>query len=226
MTCPQCHVRNPAASVLSFPANLALIQIKQKSPVDTCEIHSKAIEAYCNTDKKVLCVSCILDDGHKSHDITSISKAAIRQKDILNAYSGSVLMNESLLTKEEQELEFSSKNLKENFERIQEDFHNLYDSIREAISIREAEVIEKMKQILQNELNNIENKHTANQKQLCIVQSFKNELLRNEAEGDLEIMSKALRREGLAKQACVKSNGIPKNDPFAQFSRDSEANFF
>ena len=102
----------------------------------------------------------------------------------------------------------------------------MYDSIREAISIREAEVIEKMKQILQNELNNIENKHTANQKQLCIVQSFKNELLRNEAEGDLEIMSKALRREGLAKQACVKSNGIPKNDPFAQFSRDSEANFF
>ena len=86
--------------------------------------------------------------------------------------------------------------------------------------------LEKMKQILQNELNNIENKHTANQKQLCIVQSFKNELLRNEAEGDLEIMSKALRREGLAKQACVKSNGIPKNDPFAQFSRDSEANFF
>ena len=77
-------------------------------------------------------------------------------------------MNESLLTKEEQELEFSSKNLKENFERILEDFHKLYDSIREAISIREAEVIEKMKQILQNELNNIENKHTANQKQLCI----------------------------------------------------------
>ena len=117
VVCPQCNVKNQAASVLSFPANLALIQLKQKSPIDTCEIHSKAIEAYCNTDKKVLCVSCILDDGHKSHDITSISKAALRQKDILNAYSGSILMNETLISKEEQELDTIGKNYKDTFER-------------------------------------------------------------------------------------------------------------
>ena len=226
LTCPQCHTKNPAASVLSFPANLALIQLKQKSPIDTCEVHTKTIEAYCNTDKKVLCVSCILDDGHKSHDITSIAKAALRQKDILNAYSGSVQMNEALLTKEEQELESTTKALKENFERLQEELHGYYENIKEAINAREVENLEKMRAIWQNEVNGIENRHNTNQKQLCIIQSFKNELMRNEVENDLEIMSKAAKRENLAKQACVKSNGPPKADPFAQFSRDNEANFF
>ena len=212
--------------MLSFPANLALIQLKQKSPIDTCEIHSKAIEAYCNTDKKVLCVSCILDDGHKSHDITSISKAALRQKDILNAYSGSILMNETLISKEEQELDTIGKNYKDTFEKIQEELHGYYENIKEAIQIREAENIDKMKAILQNELGGIENRHNSNQKQLCIIQSFKNELLRNEVENDLEIMSKASKRENLAKQACIKNNSMPKADPFVQFSRDNEANFF
>lgn len=225
ITCPQCNVKNPAASVLSFPANLALIQLKQKSPIDTCEIHTKAIEAYCNTDKKVLCVSCILDDGHKSHDITSISKAAQRQKDIFNAYSGSVQMNEALLLKEEQELDTVGKGLKENFEKIQEELHGYYENIKDAIVARESENFEKMKTIWQNEVNMIENRHNSNQKQLCIIQSFKNELLRNEVENDLEIMSKAVKRENLAKQACVKTTGTPKNNPFAQFSRDNEANY-
>jgi influenza virus NS1A-binding protein len=226
LSCPQCHVKNPAASVLSFPANLALIQIKQKSPIDTCEIHSKAIEAYCNTDKKVLCVSCILDDGHKSHDITSISKAALRQKEILNTYSSSILANETLINKEEQELDQIGKSLKENFEKLQEEFHAIYETIKETIDQREAENTEKMKNVLQAELNGIENRHNLNQKQLCIIQSFKNELLRNEVESDLEIMSKASKRENLAKQASLKTSGLPKTDPCTQFSRDSEANFF
>lgn len=224
--CPQCKVKNPANSVLSFPANLALMTLKQQSPIETCEIHNKAIEAYCNTDKKVLCVSCILDDGHKSHDITSITKAALRQKDILNAYSGSVLMNEAIINKEEQDLDSSSKSIKENFDRIQEDLHSIYESIKELIDLREKENTEKMKSLMQAELANIENRRTSNQKQLCIIQNFKNELLRNEVECDLEIMSKAGKRESLAKQACAKSSFAGKSDPFGVFSRDNEANFF
>ena len=226
VTCPQCKVKNPANSVLSFPANLALMTLKQQSPIETCEVHSKAIEAYCNTDKKVLCVSCILDDGHKSHDITSIAKAALRQKDILNAYSGSILMNETMINKEEGELDGLSKSIKDSFEKIQDELHGIYESIKEAIEIREKENTEKMKTILQTELNSIENRRTSNQKQLCIIQSFKNELLRNEVESDLEIMSKAIKRESLAKQACSKSSFNPKADSFSQFSRDNEANFF
>ena len=224
--CPQCKVKNPANSVLSFPANLALMTLKQQSPIETCEIHNKAIEAYCNTDKKVLCVSCILDDGHKSHDITSITKAALRQKDILNAYSGSVLMNEAIINKEEQDLDSGSKSIKDNFERIQEDLHSIYESIKDLIDLREKENTEKMKALMQAELVNIENRRTSNQKQLCTIQNFKSELLRNEVESDLEIMSKAAKRESLAKQACAKSVFAGKSDPFGQFSRDNEANFF
>ena len=30
-----------------------------------CEKHKKAIEAFCENDKQLLCIDCILQDGHK-----------------------------------------------------------------------------------------------------------------------------------------------------------------
>ena len=30
------------------------------------------IEAFCEKDKSLLCIDCILEDGHKNHEISSI----------------------------------------------------------------------------------------------------------------------------------------------------------
>jgi hypothetical protein len=37
-----------------------------------CETHFKKIEAFCMQDKVILCIDCILNDGHKNHEINSI----------------------------------------------------------------------------------------------------------------------------------------------------------
>ena len=45
-----------------------------------CETHNKRIEAFCDFEKKVLCIDCILNDNHKNHTILSIDKAQEKEK--------------------------------------------------------------------------------------------------------------------------------------------------
>lgn len=47
-----------------------------------CAIHNKKIEAYCSNDKLILCIDCILSDNHKTHEISSVSKAVENEKEI------------------------------------------------------------------------------------------------------------------------------------------------
>lgn len=37
-----------------------------------CKIHSKNLDAYCFTDKQLICIDCILENKHTSHDLLSI----------------------------------------------------------------------------------------------------------------------------------------------------------
>lgn len=39
--------------------------------------------AFCEKDKLLLCVNCILEDGHRNHPVDSISNAYLKEKDKL-----------------------------------------------------------------------------------------------------------------------------------------------
>ena len=49
-----------------------------------CEEHGKKIEAFCDQDKKVLCIDCILEQNHKNHEILSVEKAVQKEVYLLN----------------------------------------------------------------------------------------------------------------------------------------------
>jgi len=59
-----------------------------KSPEKTkCDTHSsKSLEAYCMMCRELLCIDCILNDGHKNHDICAIEKAAEVEKSRFNDF--------------------------------------------------------------------------------------------------------------------------------------------
>ena len=48
--------------------------------ISLCESHNKKIEAFCDLDKKILCIDCILNENHKNHEILSIEKASNKEK--------------------------------------------------------------------------------------------------------------------------------------------------
>jgi len=100
--CPECATENFAQSVSHFPKNLALLEIKKKSPknkrppgrmrlesiavdpAQVCSKHNKRIEAFCEKERELLCVTCILEDGHRQHKISSIQKAAEKEKSLID----------------------------------------------------------------------------------------------------------------------------------------------
>lgn len=48
--------------------------INDSALAQQCEIHCKNIEVFCETDKALLCVNCILESYHKNHTLTAINK--------------------------------------------------------------------------------------------------------------------------------------------------------
>ena len=45
-----------------------------------CDSHNKKLEAFCDLDKKLLCIDCILNENHKTHEILSLEKASLKEK--------------------------------------------------------------------------------------------------------------------------------------------------
>jgi hypothetical protein len=105
LSCPECNSINKAESVNSFPKNFALLNMRidtqpttstpqtsvpttpvkpKEDIIETmCSTHQKKIEAYCMQDKIILCIDCILSEGHKTHEINSINNAANSEKALL-----------------------------------------------------------------------------------------------------------------------------------------------
>ena len=98
-----------------LPKNLALItmfqqpkEIKQPIIVPTtgvhgssyevqCEIHSKKLEAFCEDDRTLLCIDCILLDGHKAHDISPIPQSSEKERsDLHEKYQTACTQEEKL----------------------------------------------------------------------------------------------------------------------------------
>ena len=63
--------------------------------MNICEAHKKKIEAFCDIDKKILCIDCILNENHKAHEILALDKATTKEKNTLDLYVKAALQKES-----------------------------------------------------------------------------------------------------------------------------------
>ena len=53
---------------------------KRPELMEHCEAHSKKLEAFCDSDKKMICIECILLENHRNHDIIGLEKAVAQEK--------------------------------------------------------------------------------------------------------------------------------------------------
>ena len=83
--CPNCDEETIINDINNLPRNIAILESTFNHSNNKfsnltrlnkilCKIHSKDIEAFCENDKTMLCVSCIIENGHKNHDLSSIEK--------------------------------------------------------------------------------------------------------------------------------------------------------
>lgn len=60
-----------------------------------CESHGKKIEAFCDLDKKLLCIDCILNENHKTHEIMPLEKACQKEKYVFDMSLKTALQKEN-----------------------------------------------------------------------------------------------------------------------------------
>ena len=82
--CSQCATPHTCDSVDSFPVNKALLSL---SPDVGCHTHGERHKAYCHDCGQLLCMTCILDDGHSSHSLTSVEDAAATERSRIHELS-------------------------------------------------------------------------------------------------------------------------------------------
>ena len=76
IVCFICSIETIAETIDNLPKNMAILENREKREKFDflCEHHSKEIEAFCDNDKTMLCVSCIIENTHKNHIFSSIDK--------------------------------------------------------------------------------------------------------------------------------------------------------
>ena len=76
-----------------------------KNESNMCRIHiDKPIEAYCRKDHSLLCVVCILEEGHKTHDVITLNRAYKEEKLYVKHKLSNAFKNKDQLVKKKKKI--------------------------------------------------------------------------------------------------------------------------
>jgi hypothetical protein len=187
-----------------------------------CQRHNKQLEAYCTSDRQVLCISCILEDGHRSHEITTLAKAAEKERDKLKAASSAALSLELLLQKLEEDLASKQVLLESAYKQAYSEYSELFEGIREVLAAREEEVLQKLNSTLSTEHEAFNAKKAGSFKHLQHIQDLKAEVGVMDSESDLEVLEKASLRDVAIKLACTKVTPVAASKAFSGLTKEAE----
>jgi hypothetical protein len=104
-------------------------------------------------DKEMLCIDCILYEGHKNHEINSVIKAVEIERSLLESTLEKVEKSQA-----ETQIEISLKNMNEHIIETRKrasqniyDLANLYGELHSLLEEKEKEQVEKVQRNLEKE---------------------------------------------------------------------------
>lgn len=80
ISCFTCQDVVEIDDITLLTKNLALLNIDNKKNNYICNLHKSTLEAFCFKCKIMLCVSCILSNEHKGHDLFPVNQASKIEK--------------------------------------------------------------------------------------------------------------------------------------------------
>ncbi len=227
--CPECKQSSTVESIAQLPKNMALlvmsenVKSSQGSPQKSmCETHHKKLEGFCEDDKQLLCINCILLDGHKVHEISPIGQAAAglrarlmedvecskhvedRIKGMINDISGfKVQLTANANAKREQ--------ITAIYKEISNIIHERESSLKQTV----ANILEREEEILQKRAEDLA-------AQLKTIEKFRESVHDSTTEGDCELLEKTETRQNLAESANKLVVAVTLNANFPEVRKESE----
>lgn len=223
VSCCQCKRTTHTQGVTNLPVNLALMHLRAGQS-HFCAVHNKPMEAFCTTDQQMICVGCILEESHKRHDITSISKAASQLRSSLLCSLQSTAQVAQSLQRKEKELAVLEASLRQEYALVAQSGSELFALVTAAVKEREAEMMAKLNTTLAMELERIRAIKEANGRQKAALVKFQREIVGIEEETDAVVLAKGRELEELVRCANVKPLSLVPSKSFGSFNKEEELN--
>lgn len=165
---------------------------------------------------------CLIEDGHKAHELTTIPKIAKKYHDLLSTYLQSATTNQENLIKENKDLLEKKTILAKNFNQLLKDFSVVFEVIRKILNEKEAEIIGRLQKIIDEEIENLNAKGLQFSKLIENIEDFKREVCASKLDNEVDFVIGFLKKEGMAKAVTAKLQVNTKSDPFSAVSIEGE----
>jgi influenza virus NS1A-binding protein len=217
-------------SSLSYTATPSTKKLVVKNK-PLCEIHSKDLEAFCEVDKEMLCVSCIIENDHKNHDLSSIDKAAQMERAYFEKNMNRALGIGNLLNEKMNEVSKSREHINSILDKRKESINEFFNELINVIKERQELLIRNLEDSVEpeNEKLNIQEKGILIN--LEKISTLKNEKQHIEEMPEFEMLRKSKTNAQLFKDlfsAEENDQNISRNDSFfiPEIRKEDELNFF
>jgi hypothetical protein len=163
-----------------------------------------------------------VEDGHKSHELSTVQKASRKYRDNLNNYLVLAQNHQAGASNEIKELKEKQTNMMVTYTKTVKNFSVIFDIIKKIVIEKEIFIKERLKKTLQDEIDSINSKTQFFMNLIQNIENFKKEVSTSQGENDVEFISKYLKREELGKNVTNRGQVLVKIDPFSQFSAEVE----
>lgn len=173
----------------------------------------------------MLCVSCILENDHKNHDLSSIDKAAQKERALFEEGYDKVLLIEEVLRNSLDEVENNKKIINEKAEKNINDIESFFNEIKLVIEERENIVKSKILRVLDSEVEYLATISEQLNTQMNNIELIKKEKENYDNMTELEILSKTKENMQIIKDILVDPPQISNEVKFYQMKKEDEIGY-
>ena len=187
-----------------------------------CSSHYKKIEAYCMLWRQVLCIDCILNDGHKNHEINSIEKAAGIEKTLFFDFLKRSVEIEDRIKTQSIDIENHFIMIRNQANKNKEWITSIFNNVRKLINARESELKSKIVSVLKEEEDYLEERKGKMGQQLLTINEFKKKARLMDSESDIKLLQNSETLYDISQKALEKQSPVVLKDPFVNVKEDIE----
>lgn len=229
ITCTECGTQTKDIESLNdLPKNLALLEMCRAQEQSICEgeencpLHNKKLEAFCENDKVLLCIDCILIDGHKFHELYTISESSEKERAKLQDDSDGVTNLKEELSNMLKDINAYKATILDAARKKNEKIEEIYKEIKKIIQERESSLKKSVSALLKKQEDQLEKMQTTITDSINNIDVFLCCVTDYDKENDYKILQKAKDRHKLS---CNANKALPNTSfsiSFPEVTKEQE----
>lgn len=172
--------------------------------------------------KQVLCIDCILNDGHKNHEINSIEKASGIEKNLFYDFLKRSMEIEDRIKAQNLDIDNHFLMVRNQANKNRDALSKIFNNVRTLINQRENELKSKIASVLDDEETYLNEKKEKLNDQLITINDFKKKSRIIDSNSEIKVLQHSQELYDLSQRALEKHSTVTLKDPFVNIKEDIE----